>query len=73
MLWILRTTSPPRRVFGSCRIDTRHLDECEALLARWFRFQPSEIEQLTVERFLTWCEQAEQQIRQQSEASREQP
>jgi len=43
------------------------------LLARWFRFQPSEIEQLTVERFLTWCEQAEQQIRQQSEAAREQP
>jgi hypothetical protein len=43
------------------------------LLARWFRFQPSEIEALTVERFLTWCEQAEQQIRQQSEAASEQP
>lgn len=73
MPWISRTTSLPRSSFGSCRIDTHHLDECEALLARWFRFQPSEIEALTVERFLTWCEQAEQQIRQQSEAAREQP
>jgi predicted nicotinamide N-methyase len=33
-----------------------------ALLARWFRFQPSEIEALTVADFLTWCELAAEQI-----------
>ena len=34
-----------------------------ALLARWFRFQPSEIEALEVGDFLRWVKLAQEQIR----------
>ncbi|XLV70722.1 phage tail assembly protein (plasmid) [Ralstonia syzygii subsp. celebesensis] len=35
----------------------------EKLLARWFRFQPSEIDRLTVEKFCSWVEGASEQIK----------
>ncbi len=34
-----------------------------ALLARWFRFPPSEIDALTVDDFLRWVNLAREQIR----------
>lgn len=34
-----------------------------ALLARWFRFQPSEIDALTVDEFVSWIDRASDQIR----------
>ena len=34
-----------------------------ALLARWFRFQPSEIDSLEVADFLRWVKLAQEQIR----------
>jgi hypothetical protein len=34
-----------------------------ALLARWFRFQPSEIDELDIVRFVQWGEDAGEQIR----------
>ena len=34
----------------------------QALLARWFRFQPSEMEALEVGDLLKWVEQAKAQI-----------
>lgn len=33
-----------------------------ALLARWFRFQPSEIDALDMEDFRAWCDVAVEQI-----------
>ena len=33
-----------------------------ALLARWFRFQPSEIDDLTIDELLDWCKSAGEQI-----------
>lgn len=40
------------------------------LLARWFRFQPSEIDALTLDDFEMWTEQALEQIEAQAEAAR---
>ncbi|MDW8337399.1 MAG: hypothetical protein RMK34_10600 [Tepidimonas sp.] len=37
-----------------------------ALLARWFRFQPSEIDGLEVEDFVRWLQEARRQIRAES-------
>lgn len=34
-----------------------------ALLARWFRFQPSEIDALSLEELVGWMEQAGEQIK----------
>ena len=34
-----------------------------AVLARWFRFQPSEIDALTADEFVSWLERASEQIR----------
>ncbi|MEW5790036.1 MAG: GpE family phage tail protein [Pseudomonadota bacterium] len=34
-----------------------------ALLARWFRFQPSEIDALEMDDFLRWLKEAERRIR----------
>ena len=34
-----------------------------ALLARWFRFQPSEIDRLPIEVFCRWIEEANAQIK----------
>ena len=41
-----------------------------AILARWFRFQPSEIDALTLDDFAMWIEQALAQIEAQEEAAR---
>ena len=38
-------------------------DQEVALLARWFRFPPSEIDGLAVDDFLKWCRIAAEQIR----------
>ncbi|MEX3690086.1 hypothetical protein AB3X91_03525 [Paraburkholderia sp. BR14263] len=41
------------------------LDEIKklsGLLAKWFRFQPSEIDDLTIDEFIGWCETACEQI-----------
>jgi hypothetical protein len=34
-----------------------------ALLARWFRFQPSEIDELSIPDFVGWLERASSQIK----------
>jgi len=34
-----------------------------ALLARWFRFQPGEIDELGVDEFVSWLERASEQIK----------
>lgn len=34
----------------------------QALLARWFRFQPSELDGLEIEALVKWCELAREQI-----------
>ncbi len=33
------------------------------LLAKWFGFQPSEIDELDIYDFVQWCEQATEQIK----------
>ncbi|MDR1709652.1 MAG: GpE family phage tail protein [Candidatus Accumulibacter sp.] len=38
-----------------------------ALLARWFRFQPSEIDELEIPDLIQWVELAAEQIRRESE------
>ncbi|MEO1750725.1 hypothetical protein [Thiofaba sp. EF100] len=35
----------------------------DALLARWFRFQPSEIDALEMDDYLRWLTEAERQIK----------
>lgn len=37
------------------------------LLARWFSFQPSEIDGLTVADFTEWCRMAAEQIRSEND------
>ncbi len=34
----------------------------KALLARWFRFQPSELDEMDTDDLLKWCELAAEQI-----------
>lgn len=36
------------------------------MLARWFRFQPSEIDALTADEFIGWSEEANKQIRRET-------
>ena len=36
--------------------------QAEALLARWFKFQPSEMDALDVDEMESWCERATAQI-----------
>ncbi|MCW5223523.1 GpE family phage tail protein [Verminephrobacter aporrectodeae subsp. tuberculatae] len=40
-----------------------------SLLARWFRFQPSEIDRLTVAEFCRWVDEASAQIRRENGAN----
>ena len=44
-------------------IAPKPLKKMQALLARWFRMQPSEIDQLTVPELLDWVDQANEQIK----------
>jgi hypothetical protein len=48
--------------FGACWIAESDLWRAAGLLARWFRFQPSEIDDLTVDEFKRWVEVASEQI-----------
>jgi len=52
--------------FASCWIDPAEVWKGAGLLARWFRFQPSEIEGLEVDDFLQWCRLAAEQIKRES-------
>ncbi|TCP09239.1 GpE protein [Crenobacter luteus] len=36
------------------------------MLARWFRFQPSEIDALELEEFVRWCRMAVDQIKREN-------
>jgi hypothetical protein len=45
------------------------LNKARALLARWFRFQPSEIDGLYFDDFLNWLDQAADQAEQINEAN----
>lgn len=49
--------------FAACWIRADDLWAAAALLARWFRFQPSEIDALDVDDLLTWCRLAADQIK----------
>ncbi|MGI7041628.1 hypothetical protein ACRCLX_28550, partial [Escherichia coli] len=42
---------------------TRALTQAQGLLARWFRFQPGEIDALDTDDLEMWLEQAEEQIK----------
>ena len=57
-------TSPSSSAgFGLFRLDLEDVRGVRALLARWFRFQPSEIDDLDVVEFVKWGEDAGEQIR----------
>jgi len=49
--------------FASCWVNPAEVWKGAGLLARWFRFQPSEIDGLEVGDFLSWCQIAVEQIR----------
>lgn len=56
--------------FAACWIAPAELWRGAGLLARWFRFQPSEIDGLAVDDFLQWCRLAAEQIKDENEAAR---
>ncbi|OOG79170.1 hypothetical protein B0E41_25435 [Hydrogenophaga sp. A37] len=57
-------TSPSSSAgFAQFKLEPDDIRGIAALLARWFRFQPSEIEELDVVRFVEWGEDAGEQIR----------
>lgn len=57
--------------FAACWMRPDDLWRGAALLARWFRFQPSEIDALEVEDFLRWIRLAGEQIEDESQAMRQ--
>ena len=57
-------TSPSSSAgFGQFKLELEDIRGIAALLARWFRFQPSEIDALDIVRFVEWGEDAGEQIR----------
>ena len=57
-------TSPSSSVgFGQFNLGLEEIRGIAALLARWFRFQPSEIDELDIVRFVEWGQDAGEQIR----------
>lgn len=50
-------------------MDGESLWAAAALLAKWFGFQPSEIDGLDIDELLEWVHQANGQIRESSEGS----
>ncbi|QHQ16544.1 GpE family phage tail protein [Pectobacterium parmentieri] len=42
------------------------LIQAQALLARWFRFQPSELNELDLDEFESWLETASEQIKREN-------
>ena len=57
-------SGPRRRDFSA--IPSDDLTDGMGLLARWFRFQPSEIDALDIDDFAMWVEQALKQIEAQA-------
>lgn len=53
--------------FAACWILPADLWKGAGLLARWFRFQPSEIDGLEVDEFLRWCRVAAEQVKRESQ------
>ena len=65
-IWIWLITCSYRNDFSSSRgwvRATRALTQAQGLLARWFRFQPGEIDALDTDDLEMWLEQAEEQIK----------
>ncbi len=63
-IWLI--TCSYRNDFSSSRgwvRATRALTQAQGLLARWFRFQPGEIDALDTDDLEMWLEQAEEQIK----------
>lgn len=57
-------TSPSSSAgFAQFNLGLEDIRGVRALLARWFRFQPSEIDDLDVVEFVKWGEDAGEQIR----------
>jgi hypothetical protein len=44
-------------------VSPEELMSASGMLARWFRFQPSEIDALDIEDFRAWCDEAARQIK----------
>lgn len=66
MISARRITCSYRNDFSSSRgwvRATRALTQAQGLLARWFRFQPGEIDALDTDDLEMWLEQAEEQIK----------
>lgn len=57
-----RITPASRRSFSVWWVPLESLRQAEALLARWFKFQPSEMDALDVDEMESWCERATAQI-----------
>jgi hypothetical protein len=47
----------------------QELWQAKGLLAKWFGFQPSELDELDMSDFGHWCEQASEQIKQRETPS----
>lgn len=56
--------------FAACWINPAEIWKGAGLLARWFRFQPSEIDALAVDEFLSWCRLAAEQIKAENAEAR---
>ncbi|MEW5885476.1 MAG: GpE family phage tail protein [Pseudomonadota bacterium] len=56
--------------FGSAWIAPAELWRGAGVLARWFRFQPSEIDALALDDFVRWCRLAAEQIKAEGAAAR---
>lgn len=52
--------------FAPCWIPADELWQAAALLARWFSFQPSEIDALEVDELARWLSEASRQIKAES-------
>ena len=49
--------------FSAWWVPLESLRQAEALVARWFRFQPSEMDALDVDEMESWCERATAQVK----------
>ncbi|KKF34110.1 hypothetical protein SY86_25795 [Erwinia tracheiphila] len=66
MGWIWLITWPCRSDFSKSRGWVRNqtlIKQAQGLLARWFRFQPGEIDALDTDDLEMWLDQAEEQIK----------
>ncbi len=58
------TFRPYKLAFGLPSVRRQDLWSVMGLLARWFRFQPSEIDALSIPDLMDWFNEAKQQIAQ---------